>query len=171
MLLSADSLNYIIKYFLYSLQKYIHYFCWKYFILSSIIEELKLLRLLWLKAYETTWLSFLIKRQWCVYLIILVNQNITFLKMCMFYQFSASTIPNFHYLMNSLTSKYSWYIYFYLWLLYSIIICSPSVIKNLYMDSYEIKCCILMHLMILTTSSGQWLLLKLVIINVSWALC
>ena len=35
------------------------------------------------EVYEITGLSFLIKSQWCVYLIILVNQNIlkTFLKM------------------------------------------------------------------------------------------
>lgn len=65
------------------------------------------------EVYEITGLSFLIKSQWCVYLIILVNQNILkmFLK-CNRYEFSASTIPNSHYLMKLLTSKYSLCVYF-----------------------------------------------------------
>lgn len=53
--------------------------------------------------YEITRLSFLIKSQWCVYLIILVIQDRTFLKtsMCL-YEFSVSTITTLS-LFNKIT--------------------------------------------------------------------
>lgn len=109
-LLDRHSSNYIIPHFC-TLCRNTYYASVKIFYFRKYYWMNKTTMLVTIQeVYEITWLSFLIKSQWCVYLIILVNQNV--LKNVSVMSSVPLLFQNFHYLIKLLTSKYSLSVYF-----------------------------------------------------------